>query len=429
MTSIDVDVRGKNPYPRFMILWAGQLMSSLGNGMTAFALGVYVFQQTGSAASFAMVSFCLFIPSILLKPLGGVLADRFDRRALIIGGDLGSALAVLFLLGASFHGSLALWKIYLGVSVNSIFTALQGPAYKASVTDLLEEKQYARAGGLVQLASSAQHLLSPAAAGFILSFGTLSAILFIDLSTFLIAVVAVLTIRRPCGGKLADGNQSFAEDLREGWNTVISDRRILPVVLLISMITFFVGSLQILFAPMLLPTTDAKTLGLAQSVSAAGMLLSSLLLGVFGIRGKNATSLLISLAGAGICMACMGVTPHIGFITVAFFLFFCALPVINTSADVIIRRAVPNDRQGRAWGIIGLLSQIGYIGAYLSSGILADRFFKPLLMQNGSLASSVGRLIGTGPGRGIGFMLILAGLLTVLISFAAAGPLLRIEKE
>ena len=403
-------------YAKFLVVWAGQLMSGLGNGMTAFALGVYVFRQTNSATAFAMVTLCLFVPSILLKPLGGVLADRYDRRLLIIAGDTGSAAAVLFLLTAAFSGSLPLWKIYVGVGLNSICTALQNPAYKAAVTDMINPTQFAKAGGLVQLAGSAQHLVSPLAAGFILSRGSLTTVLLIDLSTFLIAVAAVLVLHASGRTHTGKGEQSFLQDLEEGWKTVTADRGIVQVVVLISLVTFFVGFLQTLLAPMLLPLTDPQTLGTAQSISACGMLVSSLLLGVFGMKGSHSTALTLGLILAGICMALMGVSTSILFITAVLFLFFGTLPVINTSADVIIRTQIPNAQQGRAWGIIGLLSQIGYIGAYSISGVLADRVFNPLLSESGHLAGSVGRLTGTGPGRGIALMLLSAGSVLVVVS-------------
>lgn len=429
MNSLVVDSTEKRSYAQFLIVWAGQLMSGLGNGMTAFALGVYVFRQTNSAANFALVTLCLFVPSILLKPLGGVLADRYDRRILIIGGDLGSAVAVLFILTASFSGSLTLWKIYLGVSFNSVCTALQSPAYKASLTDLLSPAQFSKAGGLVQLAASAQHLLSPFAAGLILSIGSLSTVLFIDLSTFIIAVAAVLTIRRHCGAEGAASENSLREDLVEGWNAVTSDRGVVQVVLLLSLITFFVGFLQTLYGPMMLSFTDARTLGISQSISATGMLVSSLLLGMFGIKHSHSAALTSSLSLAGVCMALMGMTTSVVFITASFLLFFCALPVINTSADVIIRRRIPNELQGRAWGLIGLLSQVGYIGAYSTSGVLADRLFNPLLLEHGRLAGSVGRLIGTGQGRGIGLMLLIAGSSMVLVTVFSHNLIPRTEKE
>ena len=111
------------------------------------------------------------------------------------------------------------------------------------------------------------------------------------------------------------------------------------------------------------------------------------------------------------------------------FLFFCTLPVINTSADVIIRTHIPNEQQGGAWGIIGLLSQIGYIGAYSTSGVLADRVFNPLLSDDGHLAGSVGQLTGIGPGRGIALMLLMAGTLMVIVSTLSINRLRRLESR
>jgi MFS family permease len=98
------------------------------------------------------------------------------------------------------------------------------------------------------------------------------------------------------------------------------------------------------------------------------------------------------------------------------FLFFAALPFVNTGADVLVRRNIPNDRQGRAWGLIIVLSQIGYIAAYGLSGILADRVFNPLLNDGGALANSVGRIIGVGECRGIGLLLIVSGLLLMALA-------------
>ncbi len=429
MKTLHAVEKNQKSYVKFIVVWAGQLLSGLGNGMTAFALGVYVFRQTSSAFAFSMVSLCLFVPSILLKPLGGVLADRYDRRFLIIAGDTGSALSVLFLMTAAFGGSPAFWKIYLGVSLNSIFTALQNPAYKAAVTDMINPAQFSKAGGLVQLAGSAQHLLSPVAAGFILSTGSLTTVLLIDLSTFLIAVAAVLSMHTSGPRRTGDTERSFIQDLQEGWKTVIADRAILQLVLLISLVTFFVGFLQTLLAPMLLPLTDPKTLGSAQSMSACGMLISSLILGVLGLRGSHSTSLILSLVLAGLCMALMGVSTSILFITAVLFAFFCTLPVINTSADVMIRTHIPNEQQGRAWGMIGLLSQIGYIGAYSISGALADRVFNPLLSKTGPLAASVGQLTGTGPGRGIALMLLIAGTLMVIASTLSINRLRRLKSR
>ncbi|TVR29549.1 MAG: MFS transporter, partial [Spirochaetaceae bacterium] len=218
--------QSESPLRTFLIVWAGQLTSSLGNGMTAFALAVCVYRQTGAAAAVALVMLCLFLPAILLRPLGGLLADRFDRRVLIVLGDLGSAGGVLFILVSVLAGALVPWKIYLGVAVSSVFVALQNPAYKASVTDLLPAEHYSRASGLVQLASSAQHLVSPMAAGILLGTGGLIPILLIDLSTFAVAVAAALAIGRPLVPLRADAygeaRSSVLAELKQGWDAVYS---------------------------------------------------------------------------------------------------------------------------------------------------------------------------------------------------------------
>jgi MFS family permease len=413
--------------------------------MSAFALGVHVFRITGTATGFAMVVLCLFVPSIILKPVGGVLADRYNRRWMIIIGDVGSAAGILFVLAMLSARPSVLWPMYVGVGVSSAFSALQNPAYKATITDLLTREQFSRAGGLVQLAASAQHLLSPVIAGVLMSVATIGVVLAIDMATFALAVLAVVAVGTTNAGSEAGtgavrhpkvaGFQGrgaaraavcpspgggFLGELRDGWRVVTENRLVLHVVLVLSVVTFFVGCLQTVFGPMVLTFSDARTLGTVQSVSALGMLATSLVLGVVTIRTRHWEMLLIGLGVAGVSLALVGSTTHIAPLTATFFVFFAALPLVNTGAEVLIRTGVANAHQGRAWGLIGLLSQTGYLLAYLTAGVLADRVFEPALAESGAWASSVGRIVGTGPGRGMGFILILAGIsLTVLTAVVA----------
>ena len=83
---------------KFLILWAGELISSIGGGLTAFGLGVYVFRQTGSAGAMAIVNLLAFLPTLLLSAPAGVLADRYDRRTMMMLGDGLSAIGIIFIL-------------------------------------------------------------------------------------------------------------------------------------------------------------------------------------------------------------------------------------------------------------------------------------------------------------------------------------------
>lgn len=404
-------------FARFLIVWFGQLISMIGIGLTAFSLGVYAFETTNTATAVALITLFAFVPNILLRPIGGVLADRYDRRLMMIVGDLGAAIGLMFILMMMLTNNIELWHIYVGVSISSIFSSLQAPAYRASATDLLEEKDFSKGSGLVQLAESAKFLFSPIIAGILLSITTIEIILVINIMTYLVAILAVFFIRK----KLIAASQNeerkpWYYEIIEGWNTIKNNRGVLLLVIIVSIITFYLGFLETLIGPMLLSFTTAKTLGMFQSISAIGMLITSLLIGMFSLTKRYSSMLVMGLVLAGFAFAMLGTTTNIYMLIFAGFLFLGSLPFVNTSADVLVRRNIPNDKQGRVWGIIGILSQIGFIIAYSTAGLLADKVFNPLLVEGGKLAGSVGSVIGVGPGRGIGLLFIIAGFFVVVVA-------------
>lgn len=408
-------------FRRFLILWLGELVSSIGSGLTAFGLGVYVFEQTHSAAAVSLVTLCSFLPSILLAPVAGVLADRFDRRLLMLVGDGCSAFGLLYILLVLLNGEAALWQICVGVAFSSIFASLTDPAYKATITDMLTEEQFAKASGMVQLAGSSKYLISPVLAGFLIGVIGVKGILALDISTFFLTLLTITlvrrsmtvssTVRRPVG---------LIRDLKEGWQSIAAMKGVLHLTLILTLATFCVGFLQILFTPMVLPLSNAKILGIVISVSATGLLAGSLFIGVFSMSRSYTRVLSYGLFVSGLFFSMVGVSTSIYMITAAAFLFFAALPFVNTSADVLIRRTIPNEAQGRAWGIIGVISQMGYIGAYALAGVLSDYVFNPLMREDGALASSIGKIIGAGPGRGIGLLLVLSGIGIMFLAAAVA---------
>ncbi|RCX18750.1 MFS transporter [Anaerobacterium chartisolvens] len=421
---------------KFLMLWVGELVSSIGSGMSNFALGVYIYKMTESATAVSLFTLFAFLPTVLLNPIGGVLADRFDRRLMMICGDLFSALGLLYILICMQTGSVEIWQIYIGVTVSATFVSLLGPAYKATVTDLLTEDEFAKASGLVQLASSAKFLISPAAAGFILVFADVRLILLIDIATLFVTVFTILLVRK--GMRTVRSAVKAAYDgfhpvkaLREGWNAVTGDMGIRVLVGLMALVCFYVGFLQTLLAPMILSFSDSKTLGIIQSVSAVGILIGSVIISVLGIKKNYVNILSNSLIVIGLFMAGMGLTTNIYVIIGTGLMFFLGLPFATACADTLARLKIPNELQGRAWGFISVLSQAGYLVAYAVSGVLADYVFGPLLMNGGLLAQSIGLFTGTGKGRGIGFMLIIAGLSVVATAVLVrkAKPLRNLENH
>lgn len=400
----------KKSFHKFLLLWSGSFVSAIGSGLTAFGLGVYIFQQTGKTSLMALVTLLGFLPSLLLSIPAGVLADRYDRRLLMVIGDSFSAIGLLFILFCLRNGTAQVWQIGIGVAINSIFASLLEPSYQATISDLLTPEQYSKASGLVQISSSAKYLISPILAGFLLAVWDIRLILILDICTFFVTVTATLTVRKGLQSKKAEASASFVIDMKDGFRAVTEKKGVLLLVVMGSLITLCLGFIQTLASPMVLRFESSATLGTLTSVVALGMLASSILLGGVTIKGGYVKMLCSALFFAGAFMAIFGLRENIWLIGISGFLFFAMLPFANASLDYLIRTNIQNKWQGRAWGLIGVISQVGYMIAYAASGLLADYLFVPLLMPDGVLAGTAGKVFGIGAGRGIGLLITLAGL-------------------
>ena len=324
----------RSNYNKFLLLWSGELVSAIGSGLTSFGLGVYVFRETGSAADMALVALLAFLPVLLLSAPAGVLADRYDRRILMMAGDGLSALGLVYILICMLSVEAKLHQICIGVFISSVFSSLLEPSYRATVTDLLTKEEYSRAGGMVSIAGSARYLISPLIAGFLLTVSDVKMLLMIDIGTFFLTVICTAVVRKGISAKPADAEASFLESL---------------------------------------DFQSSKVLGIAETVCACGMLVSSVIIGIRGLKKNFTGTLSISLMLAGLSMVGFGLKENILMICGFGFIFFFMLPFANNCLDYLVRTNIDAGKQGRAWGLISFLSQIGYVVAYGTAGLLADR--------------------------------------------------------
>ena len=386
-------------YKKFLLLWMGELISSIGGGLTSFGLGTYVFYETGSAAGMSFVTLLGFLPTLLLSVPAGVLADRFDRRLLMMIGDGFSGLGILFILICMKSGSATFVQICIGVTVSAIFSSLLEPAYRSTITDILTKEEFSKANGLVSLAGSARYLISPVIAGFLLTISDISLLLIIDICTFFVTIITTAIVRKGVKTSRSTDRQPFFASMKEGWQAVHGRKGVFLLIMVSSAITMFMGILQILERPMILSFADSEILGITESVCACGMLAAALILGIFGIKKGYVKVLKISFILAGIFMIGMSLIENIIPICIFGFLFFAMLPIANNCMDYLARTNIPDELQGRAWGFVGFLSQLGYVVAYTVSGVAAD---------------GLGSLTGKGVGRGAAIMILISGILLAI---------------
>ena len=395
-----------NNYGKFLLLWAGEFISSIGGGLTSFGLGLYIFQKTGSATDMALLTLLGFLPSLVLRVPAGVLADRYDRRLLMMIGDGLSGLGVLFILICMLTGEASLWQIYLGTTISSIFSALLEPSYTATITDLLTKEQFSKANGLVSLAGSSRFLLSPIIAGFLLSVSDIKLILIIDICTFFLTVIVAAVVRRGIKTSAPKEPEPFMKSMKEGWQAVSGKRGLLMLVVVSSLICLFMGMFQVLGEPFVLSFADSKTLGIVETIAATGMLVTSIVLGIKGIKKNFVRALWTGLAVSGIGMSLFAICENIYVICIFGFVFFAALPFANNSLDYLVRTNIPAEMQGRAWGFIGFISQLGYVIAYGISGITAD---------------FIGKVTNKGVGGGSAITVIASGICLFIVALAMSG--------
>jgi len=406
----------------FIVVWFGQLVSTIGSGLTGFALGVWVYQETGSTTLFAMNMLAYAIPNLVVSPFAGALVDRWDRRKIMILSDTGAGLATLSVAALLVTGNLEVWHVFVATAVSASFTTFQWPAYSATTTLLVPKEQLGRAGGMVQIGEAVSQLLAPAAAGALFVTTGLQGVVLIDFVTYLIAVGTLLLVRFPQPETTKEGEESKGSLLSEavyGWKYIAARSGLLGLLLIFAAFNFLNSLTNPLIAPLILDMTSADVFGYLASIVGVGMLIGTLVMSVWGGPKRRIHGVLFFLFLAGLFTMGFGISSSLIVMAVAGFFLMLVLPVINGSSQAIWQSKVAPDVQGRVFAVRRMIAWSIIPIAYVLAGPLNDKIFKPLLVEGGTLANTfVGQVIGVGPSRGTGLLFIVIGLLSALVALS-----------
>lgn len=408
--------------PRFILIWLGQVISLIGSGLTGFALGVWVYQTTGSVTQFSLIYLFTELPAILVAPLAGAIADRWDRRWVMILSDLGSGLATATIVLLLWLGQLEIWHIYLAMAFSSTCQGFQLPAYYAIPTLLVDKEDFGRANGMIQLGKAAGHLFSPILAGILVEIIQVKGVILIDFATFGFAVLTLLVVQLPSYQKSSESRQdknSLWGEISYGWNYILARPGLLMMLMFFVVTNFTIGLAQVLITPMVLSFTNAQTLGRILSLAATGWLFGGILMSTWGGPKRRVYGVFAFELILGISIFFAGVRPSPILITAAAFMFFFSVPIITGSSNAIWQVKVAPEVQGRVFAMRGAIAWSSFPLAYIIAGPLADYIFQPLLLPGGLLVDSIGKLIGVGAGRGIGLLFILIGIFIVVATIIA----------
>lgn len=408
-------------YRFFLILYLGQFLATLASGMSFFAISIYIFRRTGLMTSTSIINLAAFLPTVLLALPYGILADRMDKRLLMILGDSLSIPGLIILLYLISKNA-GLLEISLALLFSAIFSAAIDPAFKATISEVLSKEEYTRASSLLSLSGLAKFLLAPFIASILLNFFPLHYLIIFDIFTLVITFTLSFIGREGINRnmKLIDKRENYGEEGidehgDENLNSFakvldlfkiskILNKKLILLVFLAFLICLFLGNLQVLISPLILSFSSDKALGYSQSIAAFGILVSTLLLSIVPIKKGHEKKLILSFILMGLSMVFIAFWENIYLISFFAFIFFMCLPMANTNLDYIFRLNIKKGYEGRAFGLTSLISQFGYVITYGISGPLGD---------------FISKYFSLSVGRGAAVAILISGLLLIITALIA----------
>ena len=176
----------------YLLLWLSQMISGLGSAMTAYALVVWSYTQSGSALRTALLMVSSYAPYVLCSIFAGALSDRWNKKKTMLVCDTLAALSTLVVLILLKSENLRIWHLYIINAVSGLMNTVQQPASEVATTALLPKRLYQKVGGLRYLSSSLNSILTPILTAAVMGLWEIDAVIGIDLASFLIAFIVLL---------------------------------------------------------------------------------------------------------------------------------------------------------------------------------------------------------------------------------------------
>ncbi|MEV0159786.1 non-ribosomal peptide synthetase/MFS transporter [Nonomuraea fuscirosea] len=416
---------------RFLAIALSQLVSVTGSALTEFAVPLWIYTTTGSVALFALMAVVGLVPGMLTAPIAGAIIDRTSRRRVMLAGDIAAFTIQLALGVLLWTGNLSTGMIYPLLGCLSVALTFQRLAYFSAVPQLVPKHYLGHAVGITQLGNGTAQLLVPIFAVGLLSAIGLGGILLLDIAGYAVAIVVLLVVRFPATMPWRR-RESIKNEILGGLRYSLGHRGFVAMLLFFVVLNVFLAPLLLMFSPLVLSFAGLADVGRIAFLAGAGTFAGALVMIVWGgprrlrLRGV----LLCSLVLGCFCLL-TGLRADLAVIAVGVCGITLWITLLNGIYTTIVQVKVPQRFHGRVFAMNTLIAWSTLPIGYALVAPYAASLLDPLLLDGGALAGTVGAVIGTGPGRGIGFMYVLFGLVIVAITLAAmrVPALARFDRE
>lgn len=380
------------------IIWAGQAVSIVTSYAASFAVVWYITESTSSALLLSLASICAYLPIGLISPFGGVMADKHNRKAIMIIADGAVGLISLGLGFTILAGSVSIPLLLLFTIARATGQAFHGPAMMATMPHLVPEKHLVRINTLDQTLSSAASIGAPVFGIFLYTTLGFHAVMFLDFFGAVAAVAGLIMAKIPVTHDVTAKNQHVIANLIDGWHAFSSKRGLVILLLGITLVMVVFAPLGALYPLMTLEHFggDGYMASIAEATWGIGMLVGSAILMAWGGGKKLVKLIIISCIIVGATTAACGFLPSSGFWAFAVLNAIMAMACawLNGPCLTLVQKNVPEEKLGRAMGFIGALMGLTSPIGIAIGGPLADAIgVAPFFIVDGVACAIIGALL------------------------------------
>jgi len=377
---------------RFWSIWGGQALSLIGSALTQFVLIWWITVEVGTAGALATAGIMALLPQALLGPVGGVIADRFSRRAIMIVTDTVSATCMGILVWLFHTGQVQLWHIYTMMLIRSSMQAFQSPAATASAAMLVPSSWLERVAGLNQAMQGVMTIAAAPLGALLLAFLPFQGALMVDVVTALLGITPLFVFAVPQPKRLpaaaTGADEATGGILSHLWKDFVGGLRVVVhnrgLFLLYGMVMLVVVTLMPTFTltPLLVRehfNGGVNEVAFMEGLAGIGMIAGGMLIASVSIFRRKIVTVLVSFALSCAAVAFTALMPGSMLWLAAFWWALSGVTFSTGNAPMmaILQRQVPNHLQGRVLAllgtVIGLGAPVGLVGASLLGDLIGVR--------------------------------------------------------
>lgn len=381
-------MKNKKERLNFILFSLGKFVSIFGASIYSFAMGLHVLKITGSGLSFAMTLIVSIIPMLIINPFAGVVADKFDKKKIVVSMDILNGIFLMLLYIVSNIYGLNLLIIYISTFITTIFTTIFGISMESAIPNIVSENMLMNINSISKIIDSTSSILGPMVGGIVFALIDIRYFILFNGVSYIFSGVSEMFIDFKYNyneSNKKENSISFVKDMKNGLEYIIERKDIIGIFSVFISLNFFMGLSVTIPLPYIINNVlilDSRSLGIIQSAFPIGMIIGALIIKKIMQRASYKKILMFASLALGICTNLLGVPilfKNLLFTNTIYTFYYCgimivfgvAISFIDIPIMYMLQKLIPDEYRGRVLSIaMSMVKIILPLGLILSGFLL-----------------------------------------------------------